>query len=103
MEHSSDTEMDAILSEQAAGWFVRLVANDLSPRERRDYLAWLKMSDRHVEALLDIYRYHGYGRKAKLNMRSSPESDPGANVIPFMPRGMTVVHPDREPRRRPRR
>lgn len=92
MEQSSDTEIDAILSEQAAGWFVRLVANDLSARERREYLAWLKTSSRHVEALLDIYRYHGYGRKAKLHMRASSESDPGENVIPFGLRGMTVVH-----------
>jgi transmembrane sensor len=92
MKQSSDSEIDALLSEQAAGWFVRLVANDLSARERREYLAWLKESSRHVEALLDIYRYHGYGRKAKLYMRASPESDPGENVIPFGPRGMTVVH-----------
>ena len=103
MKRSSDTEIDALLSEQAAGWFVRLVANDLSLRERREYLAWLKASDRHVEALLDIYRYHGYGRKAKLNMRSSPDSDPGGNVIPFTPRGMTTVHHDRELRRRRKR
>jgi transmembrane sensor len=92
MKQGSDTEIDALLSEQAAGWFVRLVANDLSARERREYLAWLKTSDRHVEALLDIYRYHGYGRKAKLHMRASTESDPGENVIPFGPRGMTVLH-----------
>ncbi|GFE84595.1 hypothetical protein GCM10011487_65950 [Steroidobacter agaridevorans] len=46
MEQGSETEIDALLSEQAAGWFVRLVANDLSPRERREYLAWLKTSDR---------------------------------------------------------
>ncbi|WP_116808685.1 FecR family protein [Steroidobacter cummioxidans] len=92
MNHSSDTGIDALLSEQAAGWFVRLVANDLSPRERREYLAWLKASDRHVEALLDIYRYHGYGRKAKLHMRATPENDLGENVIPFGPRGMNVVH-----------
>lgn len=91
MKQGSETEIDALLSEQAAGWFVRLVANDLSPRERREYLAWLKTSDRHVEALLDIYRYHGYGRKAKLHMRSAPDTDP-ENVIPFGPRGMTVVH-----------
>lgn len=92
MKHSSGTGVDALLSEQAAGWFVRLVANDLSPRERREYLAWLKASDRHVEALLDIYRYHGYGRKAKLHLRSAPDNDPGENVIPFGPRGMNVVH-----------
>ncbi len=91
MKRSSDTEIDALLSEQAAGWFVRLVANDLSPRERREYLAWLKASSRNVEALLDIYRYHGYGRKAKLHMRASPGGDPGENVIPFGPRGMTVL------------
>lgn len=91
MKRSSDTEIDALLSEQAAGWFVRLVANDLSPRERREYLAWLKASSRNVEALLDIYRYHGYGRKAKLHMRASPDGDPGENVIPFGPRGMTVL------------
>lgn len=100
MERSSETEIDAILSEQAAGWFVRLVANDLSLRERREYLAWLKESNRHVEALLDIYRYHGYGRKAKLNSRNSPDSDPGANVIQFMPRGTTVPLRPREDRRR---
>jgi transmembrane sensor len=103
MRPGSDTEMDAILSEQAAGWFVRLIANDLSLRERRDYLAWLKTSERHVEALLDIYRYHGYGRKAKLNMRPSPEAGPSANVIPFTPRGKTVDHHDREQRDRRKR
>jgi transmembrane sensor len=92
MKQSSDTEIDGLLSEQAAGWFVRLVANDLSARERREYLAWLKSSSRNVEALLDIYRYHGYGRKAKLHMRASPDGEPGENVIPFGPRGMTVVH-----------
>lgn len=92
MEQSSDTEIDALLSEQAAAWFVRLVANDLTARERREYLAWLKASSRHVEALLDIYRYHGYGRKAKLHMRASPDGDPLENVIPFGPRGMTVIH-----------
>lgn len=103
MEQSSDTDIDTILSEQAAGWFVRLIANDLSLRERREYLAWLKASSRHVEALLDIYRYHGYGRKAKLSRRSSPESDPGANVIPFTPRGMTMLPRDREHQRRRKR
>ena len=92
MKQGSDTEIDTLLSEQAAGWFVRLVANDLSARERREYLAWLKASDRHVEALLDIYRYHGYGRKAKLHMRAAPDADVGTNVIPFGSRGMTVVH-----------
>ncbi|HEY0941724.1 MAG TPA: FecR domain-containing protein [Steroidobacter sp.] len=101
MKPGSDTQIDALLSEQAAGWFIRLVANDLSARERREYLAWLKASDRHVEALLDIYRYHGYGRKAKLNVRAMPNEDSGANVIPFTPRGATVVHHKREvPRRR---
>lgn len=103
MKPSSDTEIDAILSEQAAGWFVRLVANDLSLRERREYLAWLKASDRHVEALLDIYRYHGYGRKAKLNVRTTPDADPGANVIPFTPRGVTVIHRERDLLRRRRK
>lgn len=90
MKHSSDTQIDAQLSEQAAAWFVRLVANDLSARERREYLAWLKASGRHVEALLDIYRYHGYGRKAKLHMRATPDRDPDSNIIPFTPRGMTA-------------
>lgn len=103
MKQSSDTEIDALLSEQAAGWFVRLVANDLSLRERREYLAWLKTSSRHVEALLDIYRYHGYGRKAKLNIKLAPGSDPGANVIPFAPRGGTVtLQEGREARHRSR-
>ena len=82
MKQSGDTDIDAALSEQAAGWFVRLVANDLSAHERREYLAWLKASNRHVEALLDIYRYPGYGRKAKLHLRAAPEADPGANVSP---------------------
>src|SRR5690606_32420310 len=77
--------------------------NDLSPRERREYLAWLKASDRHVEALLDIYRYHGYGRKAKLNVRTAPSEELGDNVVPFTPRGVTVVHHQPEqPRRRGR-
>jgi transmembrane sensor len=104
MEHGSQMDSDALVSEQAASWFVRVVANDLSARERSEYLAWLKTSGRHVEALLDIYRYHGYGRKAKLNMGSSPDSDPGANIIQFTPRGTGVLQQqDREVRRRRRR
>ena len=100
MKQSSDNPIDALLSEQAAAWFVRLVANDLSLRERREYLAWLKASGRNVEALLDIYRYHGYGRKAKLNNRASPDSDPDSNVIQFTPRGALVTPYRQEPRRR---
>jgi ferric-dicitrate binding protein FerR (iron transport regulator) len=102
MKHSSNSRIDALVSEQAAAWFVRLVENDLSLRERREYLAWLKTSALHVEALLDIYRYHGYGRKAKLNARISTDPDPGANVIQFLPRdgsSVALVH-DREVRRR---
>jgi transmembrane sensor len=102
MERGSDTRIDALLSEQAAAWFVRLIANDLSLRERREYLAWLKASGRHVEALLDIYRYHGYGRKAKLNGRLiTPDTDPGANVIPFAPRsGIVVIGQERQSKQR---
>lgn len=86
MNQSSDNKIDALLSEQAAAWFVRLVANDLSLRERREYLAWLKASGQHVEALLDIYRYHGYGRKAKLNNRVSADAEDDGKVIQFTPR-----------------
>jgi transmembrane sensor len=102
MKQSSDNKIDALLSEQAAAWFVRLVANDLSLRERREYLAWLKASGRHVEALLDIYRYHGYGRKAKLNCRVSSNPDPGGKIIPFTPRGGVAVIPHRAERERRR-
>lgn len=102
MKHSRNSTIDALVTEQAAGWFVRLVENDLTLRERREYLAWLKTSALHVEALLDIYRYHGYGRKAKLNARISTDPDPGANVIQFSPRdgsSVALIH-DREVRRR---
>lgn len=97
----SNSKLDAQVTEQAASWFVRLVENDLSLHERREYLAWLKTSARHVEALLDIYRYHGYGRKGKLNNRIGADPDPGANVIPFSPRhgGAMLVH-EREVKRR---
>jgi len=100
MKQGSDNQIDALLSEQAAAWFVRLIANDLSLRERREYLAWLKASGRHVEALLDIYRYHGYGRKAKLNNRASPDSDPESKVIQFAPRGAAATPYRQEPPRR---
>ena len=101
MKQSSDNQIDALLSEQAAAWFVRLVANDLSLRERREYLAWLKASGRQVEALLDIYRYHGYGRKAKLNNRMSSDPDLDGKVIPFAPRGVAATPYRRPPARRP--
>jgi transmembrane sensor len=97
MKPSSDNQMDALLSEQAAAWFVRLIANDLSLRERREYLAWLKASGRHVEALLDIYRYHGYGRKAKLN--NHVDSDVESKVIQFAPRNAAAT-PYRQPPRK---
>jgi transmembrane sensor len=97
MKQSSDNQIDALLSEQAAAWFVRLVANDLSLRERREYLAWLKASGRHVEALLDIYRYHGYGRKAKLNNRVSSDAEPDSKVIQFAPRGAVMTPYRQEP------
>ena len=103
MNHGSQTQSDAALSEQAALWFVRLVASDLSPQERRQYLAWLKASERHVEALLDIYRYHGYGRRAKLRECSSPDRDPPANVIPFTPRGSSERLHQRQMQQRRRR
>lgn len=95
MKNSGNTDIDFLLCEEAAGWFVRLIANDLSLRERREYLAWLKASSRHVKAMLEIYRIHGYGRKAKLNsnMFSDPDTDPGANVIPFTPRDGVVITP----------
>ena len=97
MNQGSDTRIDAARSEQAAGWFVRLIANDLSLHERREYLAWLKSSGRNVEALLDIYRYHGYGRKARLNSPLSDDPDPDTNVIPFSPRsGIVAIPQDRE-------
>ena len=96
MKQDSNNQIDALLSEQAAAWFVRLVANDLSLRERREYLAWLKASGRHVEALLDIYRYHGYGRKAKLNNRVSCDPDLDGKIIQFAPRG-SVATPYRQP------
>jgi transmembrane sensor len=101
MKQSGNT-IDTLLSEQAAGWFVRLIANDLTLRERREYLAWLKQSSRHVAALLDIYQIHGYGRKAKLHSRMFPEPDPGANVIPFAPRGGVAVIPQQRQMQRPR-
>lgn len=100
MKQSSDNQIDALLSEQAAAWFVRLVANDLSLRERREYLAWLKASGRHVEALLDIYRYHGYGRKAKLNNRESADGDAESKVIQFSPRGVAAAPYRQVPRQR---
>jgi len=101
MKQSGNT-IDTLLSEQAAGWFVRLIANDLTLRERREYLAWLKTSSRHVAALLDIYQIHGYGRKAKLHSRMFSDPDPGANVIPFAPRGGVAVIPQQRQMQRPR-
>lgn len=98
MKQSSDNQIDALLSEQAAAWFVRLIANDLSLRERREYLAWLKASGRHVEALLDIYRYHGYGRKAKLN--NQLDSDVDSKVIQFAPRNAATTPYRQPPRKR---
>jgi transmembrane sensor len=103
MTHGSQTQSDAELSEQAAQWFVRLVASDLSPQERREYLAWLKASERHVEALLDIYRYHGYGRRAKLRQSPPPDRDSHSNIIPFASRGSSERLHQREMQRRRRR
>jgi len=100
MKQSSDNQIDALLSEQAAAWFVRLVANDLSLRERREYLAWLKASGRHVEALLDIYRYHGYGRKAKLNNPVSSDMEAESKIIQFAPRGAITTPYSPQPRKR---
>lgn len=83
-KHSPETE----IREQAALWFIRLTENDLSATERRAYLAWMRASGEHVGAILDIYRYHGYGRKPRLNERG-PE--PSRKIIDLSTRRFTVA------------
>lgn len=47
-ERVDDLNAPQNISEQAAEWYARLQAGDMTPRERRQYLAWLRQSPTHI-------------------------------------------------------
>ena len=86
MNRRREGQVNALITEQAAEWFIHLAADDLSPTECREYAAWLKESPRHVAAMIDVYRVHGLLRQSKLQQPQPGPGDFPGNVIPLMVR-----------------
>lgn len=50
---SPQTQLSPQITEQAAGWFGKFRAAELSVSEREKFLRWLRQSPEHVQAYLE--------------------------------------------------
>jgi ferric-dicitrate binding protein FerR (iron transport regulator) len=58
MSERDEDDIQVLISEQAAGWFVQLKDGELSETEQRRYLCWLKQSPAHVAEVFRIEQIH---------------------------------------------
>jgi ferric-dicitrate binding protein FerR (iron transport regulator) len=49
-------------SQVAAEWFIRATADDLSKKEKLEFVNWARQSPKHVAELLRVYRMFGLFR-----------------------------------------
>lgn len=78
-----DDQLEGILaSARAAEYWARMHA-DASPAQKRDYLRWLKKSQEHVAAALDIGRINGLLREMKPPLSIVDHTAPPSNVVPL--------------------
>ncbi len=75
-----DSTATAMISEEAAEWFVRLKDGDVEVATRSQYLQWLKKSPSHIAEVLRICRIYGLLRHTKLQSFVFGDETP-SNVI----------------------
>ena len=83
-------------SEAAAEWWVRLQADDMSRREREQFVDWLRESPLHVAGMLEIARVHdvlhrfqGWSRVASPDI--SENATDASTVVPFPAHAASTV------------
>jgi ferric-dicitrate binding protein FerR (iron transport regulator) len=101
MARSRNDRKSALISEEAAEWFVRLRDDNLGPDERRRYVRWLKQSSTHTAEMLRVRQLAHWLREAKLERLLSHQGSK-SNVIEFSARPPIAGSPggtsDRESR-----
>ena len=73
-------EKQALISEEAAEWLVRLRDEKLGSADRRRYVVWLKQSPSHIAEMLRVSGLHDSLHAAKLQ-GSAAGSDLASNVV----------------------
>jgi transmembrane sensor len=54
MTHDTQRRLDALISEQAAEWFIEFRLGDIDRRRRREFDGWLRASPEHLRAYLEV-------------------------------------------------
>lgn len=84
MKDDLDRREGELISLRAAEWLVRLYG-DPSPGQPRDYWRWLKKSQEHVIAALDIGRIHALLRRMKMPFSIIDDPQTDLNVVELFP------------------
>lgn len=85
MARPRNNRKSALISEEAAEWFVRLRDDNLGADERRRYVRWLKQSSTHTAEMLRMRLVAHWLREAELEGLLSRQG-PKSNVIEFAAR-----------------
>lgn len=80
MGRTRSDRKSALISEEAAEWFVRLRDDHLGADERRRYVRWLKQSSTHTAEMLRVRQLAHWLHDAKLEGLLSHRG-PESNVI----------------------
>lgn len=86
MKDDQDRREGELISLRAAEWLVRLYGGP-SPGQPRDYWRWLKKSQEHVIAALDIGRIHALPRRMKMPFSIIDDPQTDLNVVECFPTG----------------
>lgn len=54
MTHDTRSRLDALISEQAAEWFIEFRTGDIDPAGRREFDTWLRTSPEHLRAYIEV-------------------------------------------------
>lgn len=93
MARPRNDRKSALISEEAAEWFVRLRDDHLGADERRRYVRWLKQSSVHTAEMLRIRQLARWLHDAKLEELLSHQG-PRSNVIELASRLPITGSPD---------
>jgi transmembrane sensor len=59
-ENALESDLDTSVDEQAAAWFIRLRAANVSRQEKADFLRWLELNDEHRRTFAEISALWGH-------------------------------------------